>query len=89
MKWRSLLAAPLPGLILALSVLAAPREAPRTTVAELERLLDRKQVVIVDVRSQVDWNYGHIKGARHIPLPEIEARFRELPKDKAIVTYCT
>lgn len=47
-----------------------------------------KDVVWVDVREKEDYKRGHIKGALGIPLSEIVARARELPKDKEIVFYC-
>ena len=30
---------------------------------------------------------GHVKGARLIPLGEINSRNKELPRDKMIITY--
>jgi hydroxyacylglutathione hydrolase len=44
--------------------------------------------VVVDVRAASEWEAGHIEGARHIPLPDLEARITELPKDREIVLHC-
>jgi uncharacterized protein (UPF0333 family) len=44
--------------------------------------------IIVDVRSEVAYNEGHIAGAINIPGFEAETRLNELPKDKLIVAYC-
>jgi rhodanese-related sulfurtransferase len=49
------------------------------------------QLVLIDVRSQVSWDQGHISGARHLPLVELEARLGELPPpqdDPHLVVYC-
>jgi rhodanese-related sulfurtransferase len=49
------------------------------------------QLVLVDVRSQVSWDQGHIPGARHLPLAELEDRLGELPApqdDPHLVVYC-
>jgi hypothetical protein len=43
-------------------------------------------VLILDVRGgEPDQK---IKGARHIPLENLEARLKEIPRDREIVTYC-
>ena len=58
----------------------------RITVDDLKALLARKApVTIIDVRSSIT---EKIKGALHIPLGEIEARLGEIPRDRAIITYC-
>lgn len=61
----------------------------RVTTAELEKLLKEGKAIVVDVRSQAMYDLGHIAGAKLIPLPEFEARAKELPRDKMIVTYCS
>jgi rhodanese-related sulfurtransferase len=56
-----------------------------------EDLLDRLargDVVLVDVRPEVEYAAGHIEGARSIPLPELERRLAEMPDDAEIVAYC-
>jgi|GEM_PF-617938 len=47
-----------------------------------------KGYVFVDVRSQSEYDSGHIKGAVHIPVSVLEDRISELPKDRPIVVYC-
>jgi rhodanese-related sulfurtransferase len=49
-----------------------------------------KAPVIVDVRGPQAHGNGHIDGALHIPLDDLQARARELPIDKAapVVVYC-
>lgn len=60
--------------------------ADRVTVEELKRMLaDGKPVLILDVRSEAELL---IKGARHIPLDQVESRLGDLPKGREIVTYC-
>jgi rhodanese-related sulfurtransferase/DNA-binding HxlR family transcriptional regulator len=55
--------------------------------ALLDRLA-RGDVVLVDVRPQVEYEAGHIEGARSIPLSELERRLAELPPDAEVVAYC-
>jgi rhodanese-related sulfurtransferase len=43
---------------------------------------------IIDVREPEEFEAGHVPGARLIPLPELRRRWREIPPDRPIVTYC-
>jgi rhodanese-related sulfurtransferase len=62
-----------------------PNEVDATRAAEL---LERGEVVVLDVRENVEWNAGRIPGALHIPLAHVPARRHELPRDTTIVTVC-
>ncbi len=42
----------------------------------------------LDVRSQVEWDQGHIAKSTLIPLDELQNRLSELPKDRDIVVVC-
>lgn len=43
---------------------------------------------IVDVRTLSEWNSGHIPGAVHIELPDLEGELKKLPSDQKIATIC-
>jgi rhodanese-related sulfurtransferase len=58
------------------------------TVEELNRLVAEDGAVALDVRGSVEFEMGHIRGARHMPLGLIAGRASELPKGKLIVPYC-
>jgi rhodanese-related sulfurtransferase len=45
-------------------------------------------VVVLDVRPVVEYEQGHIVGARSIPVGELERRLTELPRNREIVAYC-
>lgn len=45
-------------------------------------------VVVVDVRPEVEYRAGHIAGATSIPLTDLTDRLAELPSDTEIVAYC-
>ncbi|MEZ4634072.1 MAG: zinc-ribbon domain-containing protein [Caldilineaceae bacterium] len=62
---------------------------PRISVADAKAGLDAGTAIFVDVRSQAQFDAGHIPGAVLMPLDEFEARFSELPQDAEILTYCT
>ena len=56
-----------------------------------EELLKRVQegsVIVLDVRPEEEYRYGHIPRAISIPLQEINNRISELPRDQEIVAYC-
>lgn len=55
---------------------------------ELMAKLTKGDVVLVDVRPAEEFEAGHIKGARSIPVDELEDRLAELPPDREIVAYC-
>lgn len=45
-------------------------------------------VVVLDVRPAPEYAAGHLPGAVHIPLHELEIRLAELPADREVVAYC-
>jgi len=56
-----------------------------------ERLgnLMERGAVILDVRSQKEYNQGHIQGSKLIPLPELAARTQEIVAwDKPVICCC-
>lgn len=55
---------------------------------ELARLMDRGEVVVIDVRPFEEFAAGHIAAARSIPVDELAARLDDLPADLEIVAYC-
>ena len=42
-------------------------------------------LVVLDVREPVEWQYGHIEGALHIPMAELPTRLEELPEGQTLV----
>jgi rhodanese-related sulfurtransferase len=55
---------------------------------ELIARMRKGDVVLVDVRPHEEFEAGHIKGAKSVPLEELENRLAELPADREIVAYC-
>lgn len=48
---------------------------------------------LIDLRNKEDYDFGHLRSALNIPAaqmsrPQLLAAFRNLPKDKPIITYC-
>jgi len=58
---------------------------PDTLVSEV---LDG-EIFLLDVRELPEWNEGHIDGAKHLALREINSEnTSDFPKDKQIYIYC-
>lgn len=53
-----------------------------------EIMKDAKDLLILDVRNDKEYNEGHIENAVNIPVTELEKRLGELDKDKTILVYC-
>jgi len=53
-----------------------------------EIFLNNKDYLFIDVRSEDEYKSGHIQGAIHIPVSEIESRLDEIPIDKPAIVYC-
>jgi rhodanese-related sulfurtransferase/DNA-binding transcriptional ArsR family regulator len=58
------------------------------TRAELEGMVERGGVLVVDLRSAAEYEAGHVPGAVSIPSRELADRLAELPWDTTIVAYC-
>jgi len=74
------------------AVFSAADDVPRITVQELKAKMDKgDDLVVVDVRTGNDYENSKlkIKGAVRISIVKIEDRYKELPKDKEIILYCT
>jgi rhodanese-related sulfurtransferase len=61
----------------------------RVTTTELNEMMKKNEVFVVDVRNEASFNAGHIPGAKLMPHSEILNHVDELPKNKLIVTYCS
>jgi rhodanese-related sulfurtransferase len=55
---------------------------------ELASRLERGEVIVLDVRPEVEYTAGHIAGARSVPVAELRHHLRALPKDIEVVAYC-
>lgn len=55
---------------------------------DLVRRLASGDAILLDVRPALEFQRGHIAGARSIPVEQMEARLRELDPSREIVAYC-
>lgn len=74
---------------LALAQLAAHSdELSPLAPEELLQRAARGEVVVIDVRPREEYDTGHLPHAQSMPLDELRARVRELPRMKPVVAYC-
>lgn len=65
------------------------RDAMESVVGdELLRRVKEGEVTVLDVRPSEEYRAGHIPGAVSIPIGELKARCKELPKSRDVVAYC-
>jgi rhodanese-related sulfurtransferase len=55
---------------------------------DLLQRVRKGEVIVLDVRPELEYRAGHIPGARSLPLGELKRRLAELPKNREIVAYC-
>ena len=55
---------------------------------ELEQRLARGEVVVLDVRPELEYRAGHIAGARSAPLPALASLMPTLPRRREVIAYC-
>jgi rhodanese-related sulfurtransferase len=54
--------------------------------------MDRgEQFTFVDTRNPQAWGESDVKlpGAIRVPADELEQHLQEIPRDRAVITYCT
>lgn len=66
------------------------RSGHKLSPADAVRLINDREPVIVDIRSQADYRKGHIIGALSLPLARIGEAPKELAKhrEKPVLLYC-
>jgi hydroxyacylglutathione hydrolase len=59
------------------------------SVHDLKQKLDQKEkLTVLDVRTEGEWNAGHIEGAVHIHGGKLQEHFGEIPRDKPVAVVC-
>ncbi len=72
--------------------MAANDGVPRITKEQLKAKMEKgEDIIVLDVRTGMSYKGSDIKikGAMRIPPDAIDMRYKELPLDKEIITYCT
>jgi hypothetical protein len=66
-------------------------DVPKMSKEELQGLLGKPEIIIIDVRSDGDWTPSNtkIKGAVREDPPKVSSWMEKYPKDKTLVFYCS
>jgi rhodanese-related sulfurtransferase len=67
-------------------------EATRVTVDEVKERMERGEpFTFIDTRNPKAWGEADTKlpGAIRVPADEVEQHLKEIPHDRAVITYCT
>jgi len=78
-------------LALGMSLAVAAEKIPRLTKEELKELLGRPGVIILDVRTTLDWKKSDQKilgAVREDPDKAVKTWAEKYQKDKTMVLYC-
>jgi hydroxyacylglutathione hydrolase len=60
-------------------------ELPPERLAEM---LENRDVDLIDVRREHEWDAGHIPGARRVEVNDLPSEAQRLDRDKPVVLYC-
>ena len=61
-------------------------------VAEIDDLaswvLSAEPMTVLDVRDEDEWTHGHVPGAVHLYVPDVEHHAHELPREAPVAVHC-
>lgn len=55
---------------------------------ELKKVMTKRSIQLIDVRTPQEFNVDHVKGFKNIPMAELRHRLDELDKTKEVVLLC-
>jgi rhodanese-related sulfurtransferase len=65
-----------------------PVELKELEPDEIERRKSEEFTSIIDVRTRMEYNSGHIEGIKNIPLGELKHHMKEFEPDKHYIFVC-
>lgn len=77
-----------PMLALALAACSGSASASHHVDGAEAHTLVEHGATLLDVRTQGEWEGGHLPGAVLVPIAELESRMSEVPRDHPVVVYC-
>lgn len=70
------------------SSVKAKTEDLNVSVANAQKLWEKQEAIIIDVRTTEEYDQGHIPEVTLIPLDQLSARIAVVPKDKKVLVIC-
>ena len=55
---------------------------------QAKNMIESNNVYLIDVRTNNEFEFMHIKGAVNIPVDELNSRYSEIPEGSNIMIYC-
>jgi len=76
-------------LITAIAFVLPAQDNKKLTPEEIDQYVKAGKYFLLDVRTNEELaQFGSVKGYHHIPLPDLEKRYTEIPKTAEVVTMC-
>lgn len=66
---------------------SAESQSRRVDSARAHELVSQG-ATLLDVRTDGEWVEGHLPGAMHIPVQDLETRMSEVSREHPVVVYC-
>jgi rhodanese-related sulfurtransferase len=60
---------------------------PEVSPTDAQRLIE-SGAQVVDVRTDAEFEAGHIAGARHIPVADLQSEANGLDREQPVILYC-
>jgi phage shock protein E len=81
------------GLVVAATLIASAQEHTKDSLDTVKKAIAEKKAVLIDVREKSEWDAGHLKDARLLPLSTLKEGTPKgldtiLPKDKVVYLHC-
>ena len=89
-KWSLLTALGILVVFMGCTEIQSAQDVPRISKDELKTKLGSPGMVLIDVRTEIDWAKSDVKitGAVRMDPAAVDAWAATLPKDKEIILYC-
>ncbi|WP_025686540.1 ArsR/SmtB family transcription factor [Paenibacillus maysiensis] len=58
------------------------------TMDEVREKINNDSIILVDLRPKEEYDMDHIAGAISMPMEELDALIKEIPKNTEIIAYC-
>ncbi len=64
------------------------RSYPVASIDEVATAVGEERARVLDVRQQTEWDEGHLEGSTHMFVGDVNARLRDIPRDREVWTVC-
>jgi len=58
------------------------------SLEDLEQMIKAENVLLLDVRPAIEYEFGHITGAVSVPMNELMNSLKNIAREKEIIAYC-